>query len=64
MTVFQIIAILISLTAIFSYLNYPQLRLLLDHVDMPWATAPDRLSMQPDHYRLRDEVERRLATCV
>lgn len=34
-------------------------RIDLGHEDLPWATAPDRMYHQPNHYREREEVERR-----
>ena len=50
---------------ILSYLCFDvQNRIRLEHVDMPWATAPDRLSMQPDHYANKAEVEARCALLV
>lgn len=35
---------------ILTYLNWPQNRMVLPITDLPSATAPDRLSMQPKHY--------------
>ena len=46
---------------IVSALNFPQVRLESPVDNMPWATAPDRLSMQPEHYQMRDEALRRCA---
>jgi len=54
---------------IMTWFAYPQRRLALPIRDLPTATAPDRLSMEPDHYsyigivearcrRIRDELER------
>jgi len=45
---------------IFTYVNYPQRRLDLPIIDLPYATSKDRLSMQPNHHKTRDEVLRRL----
>lgn len=44
---------------ILTYLNYPQKRLILPITDLPSAMAPDRLSMQPDHYNYIPMVEER-----
>ena len=44
---------------IMTYLSFPQNRLDLPIVDLPSATAPDRLSMQPGHYDYIPQVEER-----
>jgi len=44
---------------IFTYLNYPQNRMILPIVDLPSAYAPDRLSMQPGHYDYIQVVDER-----
>lgn len=49
---------------ILTYLNYPQNRLILPITDLPSAMAPDRLSMQPDHYNYIPMVEERCATLI
>ena len=46
-------------TRIFTYLNYPQNRLVLPITDLPSATAPDRLWRQPKHYDYISIVEER-----
>lgn len=35
---------------IFTFFNFPQNRLQLPIIDMPWAYAPDRMYRQPQHY--------------
>jgi hypothetical protein len=47
---------------IMTWLAYPQQRLDLPIVDLPSAFAPDRLSMQPDHYSYIPMVEERCAS--
>ncbi len=47
---------------IMTWLAWPQLRLDLPVVDLPSAFAPDRLSMQPDHYSYIPIVEERCMT--
>jgi hypothetical protein len=49
---------------IMTYLNFPQNRLELPIVDLPSATAPDRLSMQPNHYNYIPQVEERCKALV
>lgn len=49
---------------IMTWLCYPQLRLPLPIEDLPSAWAPDRLSMQPDHYSYIPIVEERCAAIV
>lgn len=49
---------------ILTYLNYPQNRLVLPIVDLPSAMAPDRLSMQPNHYNYINTVEERCKTLI
>lgn len=44
---------------ILTYLNYPQNRIILPIQDLPSAMAPDRLSMQPNHYNYIPIVEER-----
>lgn len=44
---------------IMTWFSYPQRRLELPITDLPSATAPDRLSMQPDHYGYIPIVEER-----
>ncbi len=44
---------------IMTWFNYPQRRIDLPIVDLPSATAPDRLSMQPKHYDYIPMVEQR-----
>lgn len=46
---------------IMTCLSFPQLRLALPIEDLPSAYAPDRLSMQPDHYSYIPLVEQRCA---
>lgn len=46
---------------IMTWLSYPQQRLPLPIEDLPSAFAPDRLSMQPDHYGYIPIVEERCA---
>lgn len=46
---------------ILTWLSWPQQRLDLPIVDLPSAFAPDRLSMQPDHYSYIPAVEKRCA---
>jgi hypothetical protein len=46
---------------IMTYFNFPQNRLELPITDLPSATAPDRLSMQPGHYDYIPLVELRCA---
>ncbi len=46
---------------IMTWLSWPQNRLDLPIVDLPSAMAPDRLSMQPDHYAYIAFVEQRCA---
>lgn len=46
---------------IMTWLTYPQQRLDLPIEDLPSAWAPDRLSMQPDHYSYIPIVEQRCA---
>ncbi len=45
-------------------LNFPQNRLVLPIIDLPSATAPDRLSMQPGHYSYIQTVEDRCKTLI
>lgn len=47
---------------ILTYLNYPQKRLILPIIDLPSAMAPDRLSMQPNHYDYIPLVEKRCSS--
>jgi hypothetical protein len=49
---------------IMTYLSFPQCRLELPIEDLPSAYAPDRLSMQPDHYGYIEQVEDRCARLV
>lgn len=49
---------------ILTYLNYPQKRLILPIQDLPSAMAPDRLSMQPDHYNFIPIVEERCKSLI
>jgi hypothetical protein len=49
---------------IMTWLSFPQQRLDLPIVDLPSAYAPDRLSMQPDHYSYIPIVEQRCADLV
>lgn len=44
---------------IFTALNYPQRRIPMGIVDTADATAPDRMSYDPDHYRIREEALKR-----
>lgn len=44
---------------IMTWFNFPQVRLDLPIIDLPSATAPDRLSMQPGHYSYIPVVEER-----
>lgn len=44
---------------IMTWFNYPQVRLDLPIRDLPSATAPDRLSNQPNHYNYIPIVEAR-----
>ncbi len=46
---------------IMTWLSWPQARLDLPITDLPSAYAPDRLSMQPDHYSFIPMVEERCA---
>jgi hypothetical protein len=46
---------------IMTWLSWPQQRLELPIEDLPSAFAPDRLSMQPDHYSYISIVEQRCA---
>ncbi len=46
---------------IMTYLSWPQHRLSFVIQDLPSAFAPDRLSMQPDHYSYIPIVEQRCA---
>jgi len=46
---------------IMTWFCYPQVRLELPIIDLPSATAPDRLSMQPGHYGFIPIVEQRCA---
>lgn len=46
---------------IMTWLSFPQQRLDLPIEDLPSAFAPDRLSMQPDHYAYIPIVEQRCA---
>lgn len=46
---------------IMTWLSWPQQRLELPIEDLPSAFAPDRLSMQPDHYTYIPIVEERCA---
>ncbi len=46
---------------IMTWLSWPQQRLELPIEDLPSAFAPDRLSMQPDHYSYIPDVEARCA---
>lgn len=46
---------------IMTWLSWPQQRLDLPIQDLPSAFAPDRLSMQPDHYSYIPIVEERCA---
>jgi len=46
---------------IMTWLSWPQQRLELPIEDLPSAFAPDRLSMQPDHYSYIPVVEQRCA---
>jgi hypothetical protein len=46
---------------IMTWLSWPQQRLALPIEDLPSAFAPDRLSMQPDHYSYIPIVEQRCA---
>lgn len=45
-----------------SYNEYPQHRLDLPILDLPWAFSKDRLSMQPGHYDYINEVIAKCAT--
>jgi hypothetical protein len=47
---------------IMTWLSWPQRRLELPIDDLPSAYAPDRLSMQPDHYAYIPIVEERCAS--
>lgn len=49
---------------IMTWLSWPQQRLELPIQDLPSAFAPDRLSMQPDHYSYIPIVESRCAALV
>ena len=49
---------------IMTSLHYPQIRLELPIEDLPSATAPDRLSMQPGHYDYIPIVEERCAQLI
>lgn len=49
---------------IMTWLAWPQKRLNLPIVDLPSAWAPDRLSMQPDHYAYIPQVEERCASLM
>lgn len=44
---------------IMTYLNFPQKRIPFNIIDLPSATSPDRLSMQPGHYDYIKVVEDR-----
>jgi hypothetical protein len=44
---------------IMTWFSYPQLRFPLEIIDLPNATAPDRLSSQPGHYDYIGVVEER-----
>jgi hypothetical protein len=46
---------------ILTQLVYPQNRLELPITDLPSATAPDRLHLQPEHYSNMDIIEQRCA---
>lgn len=46
---------------IMTWFAWPQQRLALPIIDLPSAFAPDRLSMQPDHYSYIPMVEQRCA---
>lgn len=46
---------------IMTWFNFPQVRLDLPIIDLPSATAPDRLSCQPDHFGFIPIVEERCA---
>lgn len=49
---------------IMTWLSFPQNRLDLPIEDLPSAFAPDRLSMQPDHYAYIPMVEARCSALV
>ena len=44
---------------IFTYLNYPQNRLVLPVLDLPSALGPDRLWRQPEHQSYKKMAEER-----
>lgn len=49
---------------ILTYLNYPQNRMVLPIIDLPSATAEDRLWRQPEHYPNISIVEERCASLM
>ncbi len=49
---------------IFTYLNYPQNRLVLSIIDLPSAYAEDRLWRQPEHNQFKEIAQQRCAPLV
>jgi hypothetical protein len=49
---------------IFTYLNFPQNRIVLPIIDLPSAYAPDRLWRQPHHVPFKELAESRCATLL